>query len=513
MHVAASVLMLFVGASAVSAESASEKPQYEYLPHPTVEQIQRGLRQWARKHPDRMKVEVRGRTNEHRPMLLCRITDYNVPDEDKEHALFTTCHASYELNSVTASLHLIKWLISDDPLAAEIRRKQVVLVMPNCNPDGYSVPKYGNTVGGDPYVGPWTWGAELNAAEKNPEAVAIKGVIDQYMPEVHYDIHGVWYEGQTMWEEVGFSWASGLCRPYIARIWERIREEAEKAGFFMTAAEESSGKIRVTAPVPGAEDHFYLVGTSINDMLYSYNRYHTIPIPNETGFDESAVVRARALLKLGLERWRGEYYAGYPTRQVMCWLSTALAAYGTTAAQRRASRVELWQKLGQITLGAMHPEPIGQIMCFCATTPEGAQKYLAETELVKWVEQFKDEPQFDYKALRQFVYSTKAVNLMPQSGAWPGGSPSTAEESERLRHGLALRLLVPYPNPKITDVRLDGHEIPLSESDGYIVYHEPGTTVQVNIPPEKVRDFHVATLTYEPDVKRKCGFGPEDWRL
>ena len=35
----------------------------------------------------------------------------------------------------------------------------------------------------------------------------------------------------------------------------------------------------------------------------------------------------------------------------------AVAAWGVTASQRRASRVELWRKIGQLTFCCAHPEP------------------------------------------------------------------------------------------------------------------------------------------------------------
>lgn len=58
----------------------------------------------------------------------------------------------------------------------------------------------------------------------------------------------------------------------------------------------------------------------------------------EIGFEHSALVRLQRLLQIGNETWRGERYPGYPVNQVGCWTSMAVAAWGRTAEQRRASR-------------------------------------------------------------------------------------------------------------------------------------------------------------------------------
>jgi hypothetical protein len=285
------------------ASPAAAKPVYEYLPHPSIKQIERGLGKWAKAHPEALRVEAAGRTAEDLPVLLCRITDYAVPDDDKQVALLTACHAGGELNSCTGLLRLTKWLIGNSPAAREVRRNQIVLIMPCCDPEGYARQRVGNTLGGNPYMGCWDWNGIINP-EKNPEAVAIKRVIDTYRPEVHADVHGVWMDESTMWESTGMSWGSGLCRSYIPEIPQLMNEAAEEAGFLITMGEQSAGQIRATAPVPGAEHHFYLQHGNINDCVFSYFNYHSIPLTMEGGFEESIVIRLKRLLQIGNEKWR-----------------------------------------------------------------------------------------------------------------------------------------------------------------------------------------------------------------
>ena len=119
--------------------------------------------------------------------------------------LITACHVATELNTCSGLLRLTKWLIGDDASAAEIRRRQIVLIMPNNNPDALA--KDG---GSDVYMC-WSFDGVVEP-DKHPEAVALQRVIDRNKPEVHADVHGVWFAQQTMWESTGISWACGLSR-------------------------------------------------------------------------------------------------------------------------------------------------------------------------------------------------------------------------------------------------------------------------------------------------------------
>ena len=482
------------------ASMASAKPTYEYLPHPSPEEVEAGLRKWETERPGSLRVEVPGRTAEGLPVLLCRVTDTSVSDEDKQVALITACHAGGELNSCTGMLHLIKWLLGDAPLAAKIRRNQIVLLMPMCDPEGYARRRVGNTLGGSPYIGSWSLSGVVDP-EKNPEAVAIKKVMDEYQPDIHPDVHGVWMDESTMWESTGISWGSGLCRSYIPEIPKAMDQAAEEAGFLLTHGEESEGRVRATAPVEGAGPSFYLQHAGINDCVHSYHNYHSIAFTMECGFDESLVIRLRRMLQIGNERWRGEHYPGYPANQVGCWTSMAVSAWGDTAAKRRRSRVELWRKLPQLRYGCAHPEPRGTMMAFCSTTAEGAA-LIADKDIVKIVGGLQDHPDFDGPALAEFVDKTPAVNA-ECSGAGAQGEP--------IENGLALRLLIPYRAAKITHLALNGYPLEESETDGHVTWRGPGTMVQVNIPPEKVGDLHIVTCAYEPGTERRSGFTPEDW--
>ncbi len=471
-----------------------------------------GLRGWQERHPDALRVDTCGKSSKGREILLCRVTDGLVPDADKQVVLLTTTHVATERNSCSGSLRLIKWLISDDPAAAEIRRRQIVLVMPCNDPDGHA----GD--GRSEIYMCWSLDGVVEP-EKHPEAVVLQKVIDQHRPDVHVDVHGVWFAEQTMWESTGIAWAGGLARSYIAEIPRLMDQAAEEAGFLITAGEESAGQVRVSAPVPGGNHHFYIRNANVNDCVYSYHQYHSIAFTIEAGFEESTAIRLRRLLEIGNAVWRGERYAGYPVNQVGCWTSMAIAAWGTTATERRASRVELWQKLDQLAYGCAHPEPRGTMMAFLFTDPALARRVTTKKDLTSVVAKLEAKatkpsdnesnaenriPALDAEAIAKFAQTTPALNA-----ALTG--PMAEKGRGAIAHGVVIRLLIPYADAKLTHLRLDGHEIAESDTDGYHVRRQPGTIVEVAIPPGKVGPVHVVTCAYDTQTKRRAGFLSTDW--
>ena len=65
----------------------------------------------------------------------------------------------------------------------------------------------------------------------------------------------------------------------------------------------------------------------------------------------SGLIRCVTMLELGNQPWRTEAVAGYPVRTMFQQDETFVAAYGQTATERRASRVELWAHSNQFSGG------------------------------------------------------------------------------------------------------------------------------------------------------------------
>ena len=127
---------------------------------------------------------------------LLKVTNSSVPDDDKQIIVIAAMHGGPERCGTTTLMHLAQWLLSDDPAAAETRRKQVVLVMPIVNPYAFFVTDdMLNSNGIDPYTGGQAENWDLQTMtykqpDKVPEIKAVLSVIDQYQPDVFADMHG-----------------------------------------------------------------------------------------------------------------------------------------------------------------------------------------------------------------------------------------------------------------------------------------------------------------------------------
>jgi hypothetical protein len=125
------------------------------------------------------------------------------------------------------------------------------------------------------------------------------------------------------------------------------------------------------------------------------------------------------------------------------------------------------------------------------------------------IERLKPNPQFDAAGLASVTsrYPFKAFGS-PR----PVYKPTEGEQaSGPVENGLTIRLAVPYGDATIKEVRLDGHLIQESASDGYRLCRNPGVIVEFAIPPKKVADAHIVSCVYDTPTNRRAGFGPEDW--
>jgi hypothetical protein len=226
------------------------------------------------------------------------------------------------------------------------------------------------------------------------------------------------------------------------------------------------------------------------------------------------------LLQIGNETWPGEHAPGYPTRVVMSNTHAMLTAYGATAEARRKSRVELWNKLAQLTLGLLDPVVEGRAMCVCAVSPAAAREWLAGPTLKAVVAGLADHPRMNAAAIAEFAAGWPAGQNAPeaqlalQSGAIdqgtsplgrPGASAAPAAAGP-IENGLCLRLRLPYGKARILDLRLNGHPVPSSATDGFVEWSARACRyIQINLPPQRLRsdDLFVVTCRYDPCEKRE----------
>jgi hypothetical protein len=350
-------------------------------------------------------------------------------------------------------MQLIERLLAEDPFASEVLRRQIVVVMPICNPDGYVKPEFKNDFGLDAYL---EWNEKgPTQPDKMPEAMAIQKILDRYQPEVVSDVHGndmsfpgyIHFEGHVN---------NPSLRSYEPEV-ERLMDEAALEAGYPTYRGEADEQRIFTGPVKGIpSDKQSRKKPRIFCGTYAYLQYHSLMLASENAWPESFVARHERLLRIGNEVWPGEREAGYPTRTILTHGHQIVAA-GRNASERRRSRVELWNKQHLLTLGFSNPQYQGFVMAVCATTPSAAKKYFGDGSLAGFQTAITALPKLDSSSI------LRQLSDHPQgSGQWgpapkidSTGNRGRIESDETLKHGFGLRIRIPYAKSRLTHLQLN----------------------------------------------------------
>jgi hypothetical protein len=319
-------------------------------------------------------------------------------------------------------------------------------------------------------------------------------------------------------EHSGFSWSDFNAHSFQPLIVEEMNQALEKAGFLAIRPAMDSGRIKIASQIAGQEHNYYRIGNYKQTMTtFYYRRYHTLAYTWETGSDLAVVARARRLLEIGTETWRNEFYPGYPGNQVGRWGNASISAWGDTADKRRKSRVELWRKVNQLHYGGVidHISPatkVGRIMGVCATTTKASEKWIGNGTKKVLLASTVGLKHINFRQIAEFASGVPMEVTSPPH--YSLGYKTGEVSDEPLKHGMSIRLWIQYKDADIIEACIDGHKVKQSEVDGYMVRRGPGTIVQLNIPPGKVREVHFVSVAYKVGTVHKQGFDQEsDWDL
>jgi hypothetical protein len=344
-----------------------------------------------------------------------------------------------------------------------------------------------------------------------PEGLAVQRVLEALQPEVHADLHGLnlAYPGYTMLENSGASYSNLAIMPYHRRIVDLMDDAALEAGF---PSDRHASDAEQLYWGPDLDEHADLLWRGrprFYAAFYAYLRFHTMPVTSEVCWDDSTVARHRRLLDIGNGVWEGEHDPGYPVRVVRSNNYHMITAWGRTAAERRASRVELWQHRAQLTHGMPDPSINGRAMHCCALTHEAARHWLPVSTLAEFANRIATHPGMDGGAIRTFLAGWPAGQNGPSAMlSLDGGGASAGAGAEPpdvpLSTGLAMRLRLFDPHARPRELRLNGRVLDLGDESRVRTWRARGITcVEVVFPPEAVReaDLFVVTLDYEPGAR------------
>ncbi|WP_395738233.1 M14 family zinc carboxypeptidase [Prosthecobacter sp.] len=498
------------------------QPWVEKIHRITFEEYDATLKYWAEKHPGVFTFEKRGESHEGQPVYLVKITDAKVPDEDKQVALVSALHGGPERSGTTTTLKLIEWLLGDSELAKETRQKQVVLVVPIANPYAFfTTDRFNNKEKIDLYdsqIGYWDLPKlKLAVPKRTPELNAFLGIVDEFQPDVHLDLHGTGLQafpddkmgdrtmlkGQTMFEVSACSYSNCGVRPWDPRVTEAMVKAGQDAGYGSDRAEADAQRCFYNPDHDVFRSRLWNAPRPqrFRTMFYGYMKYHTMISTTEIGWEESGVARVSGILALGNKPWVSEKFSGYPVTRVRARAGRFVTAYGETATQRRQSRAELWGRQPTFADGMMYPEYDGRATYVCAVTPKGLAAL--DNDPGKFVANLRGLPGVNADAIEAFVKKGPEYEFT--------SDPREATKGEPIQKGIGFRLRIPYKAPTLLDVAVNGHTLKESAADGYQAWFADGyTQVQINLPPEKTKaaDLFVVTCAYNGNEKRSYGWEP-----
>jgi hypothetical protein len=514
------VVLLFLAALSIHLCEIRAASYYDWVHDPKLfanpERMRALLEGWQKQRPDCTEVEIIGQSWWGRPphtqetrktdILALHVTDESVPEVDKQLVVIAAMRVVFSTTPsvVLATAH---WLLSDDPAAAETRRRQHVIFVPSTRPYYHNI---GGTIPESLYDN-WSWEG-VKEPEENIEAAAIQRLLDTWRPDVFVDVSGrVCHKEAMAMEVIGHSLRSGLDSCFVPEIPLMLAEAAAEGGYqvFRTHPWAGHGLAVSAAPIPGATRSYLSRSWRVLPVDYAYHRNHTLAIPVISSFRESFLLMMKRLFEVGNTTWRGEHVAGYPVNIVGGSGPVILSAWGDTAAARRASRVELWQNSSAIGVSYVNDPRPNACVAVVTTTPDvvpdvyahgprslGYGKgYTATFDILENIEALDAEPARDLAPVRALIaryWRGSRYNGRPVL-------PAVSMSGAAVRRGIVVRCAFPYADPIVKDVRLDGVPCPESALDGYTVTHGPGTFVHVAIPPGKMRRVHVVTVEVVPD--------------
>lgn len=465
-----------------------------------VDEIPDYLYRWEKKVPNKVKIEALGKASGY-DVMSAVFTDRTMPDDDKQVALIIAQHSGMEISGMTTVLSLGNWLCSGDPIAEEILKKQIVVLVPCPNPYTYATQSvdhtFQNEFGVDEYISIDYDG--VKEPEKTPAALLIKNLIDKYRPEMLIDSHGVAYQNSLVLESLGYS-AFSSNRMYNNGFMENMQKAAEDAGFAVWR-EDAMQKNFPVSEFNRKNASKYRPGADKGIApVYAYFHYHTMAASMEVSFEKSGFLRMKKALEMGNEKAAGEYYSGYPTRTIISPIGNhSLRAYGQTAEERRKSRVELWNNSEDFFCFVVGPEMIGQSTLVMVSDFEPIDRESADINnnyhmpLIHFFSQYKE---IDIEAIK------KSANYSDE--AYKAYFHLPDKKARKPKYGVTMRIGIPFADARLEKVLLNGKEMEMSAEYGYIILKsENWTYVDYNIPHDKIEGIMIATVCYDCDAPER----------
>ena len=480
---------------------------------PTLEEYIETMDYWSEKYPQAFSFEKLGENTEKQPIFLAKLSDRTIPDSNKYVILVTALHSGAERSGAAGCLNLMEWLLGGSEEAKQTLRNHIVYVMPIVNPYAFfTKERMGNSIGVDPYSA--GRGKEWDVKElklinpsRTPEIDAFMKAVDLSQPEVHVDIHGVamHYTGQLVGASVGSAGSNYALRPWDWRVSEAMIKAGNEEGFGYHRMECDAQRLFFMPQAEGRENFFWMGRPYFYTAHYAYMKYHTMLLTIETGWAEESVAAMKGLFRLG----NSTKESAYPVDVIKSNMNVMLCAYGNTPEEKRRSRKELWEKEALFAIGILYPETDCRVMAIFITDPKASETLLrngrdsgrwGSIHTDRFIENIKDIKYIAAKGIADFISSGPQKEILIEKAL----SPTNVQSP--ICNGISFMLRIPYKDPQITDLRLNGYVVSESMLEKY--YENGYTNIMINVSPEKIagKDMFIISCSYSPATPRKYGW-------
>ncbi len=291
------------------------------------------------------------------------VTNKNIPDKNKQISIITLARHGQEKGARVVGPEILNYLISDD--SKEIRDKQIVIVVPVLNPEGFILDKFHSSMHGI----------------TDTEREVLGKLCYDYHPDMMMDYHSLGkLEGSkydhgdmeviipantTKWgmdEQIYNFMANKMVVYSASQGWPfEVHTLEDLANYYF--GDQETGKI----PWKFLKEKVYLLNIQDFHETYdfpnkfgytnytcgpAYMNWHTLVFGIETNHwslnaedvAASGLAPCVALLKAGLERFPWEKDEGYPINLLHGDFRISIRAVGENHSERRDSRERIWRE-------------------------------------------------------------------------------------------------------------------------------------------------------------------------
>ena len=297
-------------------------------PQPNCEDTIRESREIADSSAGMATYEEIGQSEEGRPIPLLTLTDPAIPAEDKSVFLVTGGTDGNEETGRAVALALARTLT--EPQHRVHLQRQVILVVPNTNPDGCARDQAGNAnglVGVEVYL--------FDSEPRSAEGRAMRALVDEWIPDAHVDFHGLaggaMGDYSFLYPTVNRKWSI----PVLVKISQELDDVASRAGFPQQGRPRVWWEPRTSLPGWVARNH-----SAVCMVVETTENYY--PLEDSV---RSGVVRLMRMIEIGEDMWFFQNVPNYPCDVVSGGRMGALMPYGTDYTQRRQCRRDISQMI------------------------------------------------------------------------------------------------------------------------------------------------------------------------